>query len=346
MIHLEHLDIEFPGFRVDDVNLHVEEGEFFALIGPTGSGKSLVLESIAGLVRQARCRLMVQGEDMSHLAPEKRGIGIVYQDNALFPHLNVMQNVSFGLRYYKGNRQEARDRVERLIDMLGLRRLVHRSVARLSGGEKQRISIARALSVNPRVLLLDEPLSALDPNFREEIRLVLKELHETLGTTFFMVTHDFSEAMFLANRVGVMHRGKLEQIGETRDVFCRPNTPFVAKFVGMKNVYSAEFEGKMAHFDALSCALEHTPALGAEYLALRPEDIELYPRGAKIPEHFAHFSGKLVGIQDLGFVFELAAQVAGLEFRTILDRKRMLASSLCPGDEVQIAFPPSAVHCF
>lgn len=343
MIQLEQVTVALPGFAVRDISLQVAAGEFFALLGPTGAGKTVILESIAGLVRVTRGRIRVDGRDLTHLPPERRRIGIVYQDYALFPHLTVMENIRFGLRYHGVGAADGRRRIDHLIELLGLQRIVQRRPLHLSGGEKQRVCLARALSVNPQVLLLDEPLSALDPNFREEIRRALKELHRELGITFMMVTHDFNEALCLADRVGVIREGVMEQIGTTEEVFEQPASPFVANFVGMKNVFEGRFANGSAEFCGLSCPLP-TEATG-RYLALRPEDIVL----AKAPLTDAVcqvFSGEIAKIVPLGFVHEISVSCQEAEFVTYLDRKNLFKSGFEVGDAVMLGFDPTAAHVF
>jgi molybdate/tungstate transport system ATP-binding protein len=343
MIQLDALTIALPGFTVRDVSLQVAAGEFFALLGPTGSGKTVILEAIAGLVKVTHGQIRVDGRNLTHLPPERRRIGIVYQDYALFPHLTVMANICFGLRYHGIDRVEGQQRIDHLIDLLGLQRIVQRRPLHLSGGEKQRVCLARALSVNPQVLLLDEPLSALDPNFREEIRRALKDLHRELGITFMMVTHDFNEALCLADRVGVIREGVMEQVGTTEEVFEQPATPFVANFVGMKNVFVGRFAHGLAEFGGLSCPLPKTNS--GRYLALRPEDIVL----AKAPladDNCQEFPGEIEKIVPLGFVHEISVRCQEAEFVTYLDRKNLFNSGFEVGDMVTLGFDPAAVHVF
>ncbi len=194
MIELNDVSIEYPDFAARDVCLRVFEGEFFALLGPTGAGKTLILEAIAGVVSVSRGSVVVRGVDVTNVPPEKRRVGIVYQDLGLFPNLNVMDNIRYGLRYHRDDdsAESRSERVRRLIDLLSLERLLKRSVHNLSGGEKQRIALARCLAVNPSLVLLDEPVSSLDVNKRGEVLTLLKDLHENLGATFLMVTHEFS----------------------------------------------------------------------------------------------------------------------------------------------------------
>lgn len=344
MIQLETVTVVLPGFTVRDISLQVATGEFFVLLGPTGAGKTVILESIAGLVPVTQGRVRVNCRELTHLPPERRRIGIVYQDFALFPHLTVMENIRYGLRYHGIGDAEGRQRIEYLIDLLGLQRIVKRRPLHLSGGEKQRVCLARALSVNPQVLLLDEPLSALDPNFRVDIRRALKELHRELGITFMMVTHDFNEALCLADRVGVIREGILEQIGTTEEVFEQPATPFVANFVGMKNIFEGHFTQGRAEFGGLNCAMPSATAEG-RYLALRPEDIILTrePRGDSSAQHFA---GEIASITPLGFIQEIAVRCSDAEFVTYLDRKNLYRSGFREGDAVMLGFDPAAAHVF
>ncbi len=343
MIQLEQLTVALPGFTVQDISLQVAPGEFFALLGPTGAGKTVILEAIAGLVKVTQGKIRVDGRDLTHLPPERRRIGIVYQDYALFPHLTVMENIRFGLRYHGIAPAAGKHRIAHLIELLGLQRIVQRRPLHLSGGEKQRVCLARALSVNPAVLLLDEPLSALDPNFREEIRLALKDLHRELGITFMMVTHDFNEALCLADRVGVIREGVMEQIGTTEEIFDQPATPFVANFVGMKNIFEGRFTQGLAEFGGLSCSL---PTMNSgRYLALRPEDIRL----AKAPlagTDCQVFAGEIAKIIPLGFVHEISVRCQEAEFITYIDRKNLFKSGFEVGDVVTLGFDPAAVHVF
>lgn len=278
MITIRGLNIDLREFQLRDINLDVAENEFFILMGPTGAGKTVLLEAIAGLVPIKSGKICIGDRDITGLPPEKRGISIVYQDYALFPHLTVRDNITYGLHFHKTDKREARERLDQLLDVLNLSHLQHRLPANLSGGEKQRVSVARALMVNPRVLLLDEPLSALDPRFREEVRGALKRLHRTSNATFLMVTHDFAEALSLAGRAAVMNDGRIEQMGEIEDIFKRPNSAFVADFVGMRNLFRAEFRGTKAVVTHLEIELGVTPINSHGYIAIRPEDIVISRR--------------------------------------------------------------------
>jgi len=238
MISIRGLEVACGGFRLGPLDLHVAHKEFFAVVGPTGAGKTMLLEAVAGLVEPRRGAIFLEGLEITGLAPERRPVSIVYQDFSLFPHLDVQGNIEFGLRYIKGagnGGQGSGDRagdglVEELMDRLGISHLSKRGVVNLSGGEKQRVALARALAVRPRLLLLDEPLSSLDPSSRQSVRGLLGQIHRAFGTTVIMVTHDFSDLFALADRVAVMNRGRIEQSGSVEEVFSRPATSFVADF--------------------------------------------------------------------------------------------------------------------
>jgi len=232
MIKINNLSIHLPDFAVEDVSLAIEPGEFFILLGPTGAGKSLILEALAGLVPITEGSLHLHGEEITHLPPEKRHLAIVYQDGALFPHLTVEENIAFGLRYQKKEAGDPHAQVHDLMDRLGITHLKKRKPRTLSGGEKQRTALARALAVKPDILLLDEPLSALDPTTRKEISRLLKTLHQEKKMTCLMVTHDFDEARYLGQSMAVIRDGRIEQSGPVHTLFHHPKTPFVARFLG------------------------------------------------------------------------------------------------------------------
>ncbi len=237
MIQIKDLSIHLPGFAVEKVCLTIEEGEFFILLGPTGAGKSLILEALAGLLPIASGSLRLHGKEIAHLPPEKRDLAIVYQDGALFPHLTVEANIAFGLRYMQKKVADPKKQVHHLMERLGIAHLRRRTPLTLSGGEKQRTALARALAIEPKILLLDEPLSALDPTTRGEMIDLLKELHQERSMTCLMVTHDFSEAQFLGQSMAVIQKGRIEQSGPVHDLFHQPKTPFVAQFLGRKEAF-------------------------------------------------------------------------------------------------------------
>jgi molybdate/tungstate transport system ATP-binding protein len=345
MIQLNKLRIDLPRFSIQDIDLSIEKGEFFTLLGPTGAGKTLVLEAIMGLAPVSSGQIIVAGKDVTHLPPEKRGMGIVYQDYALFPHLTVLKNITYGLHYRKIDEQPTQKNLDRLIDQLNLSHLVDRSIHNLSGGEKQRVSLARALAVNPSVLLLDEPLSALDPNFREDIRQVLKKLHQELRITFLMVTHDFAEALFLGERMAIINLGKIEQIDPVSRVFQRPATPFVADFVGMKNIFPATFNKNRAIVDNLELCLQAPPEGRKRYVGIRAEDVsisKLRPSNNGLNV----FKGRVSDIIDRGLYYEISVSTEEVVFRAMLTKSALFEIDPSETKGIYIAIPSSAIHVF
>jgi len=345
MIAIQGLDIDLRDFHLRDINLDVAENEFFILMGPTGAGKTVLLEAIAGLVPIKSGTIYIGGKDITGLPPEKRGISIVYQDYALFPHLTVRDNITYGLHFHKIDKRKAQERLAQLIEVLNLFHLQHRLPANLSGGEKQRVSVARALMVEPKVLLLDEPLSALDPRFREEVRGALKRLHRTSNITFLMVTHDFAEALSLAGRAAVMNNGRIEQVGEIEDIFKRPNSAFVADFVGMKNLFSAKFRGTKALVSGLEIELGVTPVNSHGYIAIRPEDIVISRRRFSSSMRNS-FPAVVTAIIDQGFYYEVRVQSGEVAFASLITKSSLIDLKLRETADVVISFKAASIHFF
>jgi len=225
---------------VDDVDLVIDQGEFFSLLGPSGSGKTTVLRMIAGFELPTAGAVLLDGRDVTHTPPYDRNVNTVFQDYALFPHMTVQENVEYGLKVKKVGRGDRRDRARDALDKVRLGNFGHRRPTQLSGGQRQRVALARALVNRPKVLLLDEPLGALDLKLREEMQVELKEIQRDVGITFVFVTHDQGEALSMSNRVAVFNQGNLEQVGTPREIYEYPATSFVAGFVGTSNVLSVE----------------------------------------------------------------------------------------------------------
>ena len=229
---------------VDGIDLHMPPGEFFTMVGPSGCGKTTTLRMIAGFERPTSGRILLDGEDVAQTPPHRRNVNTVFQSYALFPHLNVADNVAFGLKYKKVTK--ARARARRVAEALALVQLTgfeKRKPGQLSGGQQQRVALARALVLRPRVLLLDEPLGALDARLRKDLQVELKTLQETLGITFVFVTHDQEEALTMSDRVAVMNGGRVEQSGPPQEMYEEPATLFVADFLGVSNLVGAEATG-------------------------------------------------------------------------------------------------------
>lgn len=243
MIELRNVTKHFHFGRVTavrDVSLRVGAGEFVTLLGPSGCGKTTLLRLIAGFEQPSNGRIILDGCDVTDLPPYKRDVNQVFQSYALFPHLCVQDNIAFGLRMRRLPRLEIRRRVAEAIDLVELGGLEKRRPHELSGGQQQRVALARALVCRPKVLLLDEPMAALDAQLRRNMQIELKRLQQRLGITFVFVTHDQSEALLLSDRIAVMNAGAIEQFDQTTEIYTRPKTPFVARFIGQANVFQSQ----------------------------------------------------------------------------------------------------------
>ena len=280
MIQIESLRKSWPGFTLAVERLEIRDGEYFVVLGPSGAGKTVLLSCLGGILQPDRGRIWLGDRDVTALPPERRGIGWVSQFSTLFPHLTVKRNIAFGRRYSKVGREEFERRVARLVDLLELRPLLDRLPAQLSGGEVQRATLARALALEPRVLLLDEPLRGLDPTTQERLRDELARIHRALGTTTLHITHDHVEARALADRIAVLRAGRIEQVGEADEVFERPATCFVARFTGAENLFAlAGGHRNVADDAALVIDRSGLPPLFAAgdstHIAIRPEHVEI-----------------------------------------------------------------------
>jgi len=345
MITIENVNIHLGEFDLREINLSIEKNEFFILMGPTGAGKTVLLEAIAGLIRVDSGHIVVDGRDVTGLPPEKRGVSIVYQDYSLFPHLTVRDNITYGLHFHRTPKAEAAKRFDRLVEDLDLSHLLHRLPANLSGGENQRIALARALIVDPKVLLLDEPLSALDPGFREDLRKGLKRLHETTDATFLMVTHDFSEALSLADRAAVMDGGKIKQVGGMKEIFQRPESTFVADFVGMKNLFTASFHDTKAAINGLEIELGKSPENGHGYIAIRPEDVVLSRRELHSSMRNS-FKGTVTEVTDQGLYYEVSIAIEAVTFKSLITKSSLFDLEIGEGSHIYLSFKATAIHTF
>jgi sulfate transport system ATP-binding protein len=257
-IEVRHISKRFgPFIAVDDVTLEVESGSLTALLGPSGSGKSTLLRIVAGLEWPDVGEVLISGQDATALAPQKRGVGFVFQHYAAFKHMTVRDNVAFGLRVRKRPKPEIRDRVDELLRLVQLQDFGHRYPAQLSGGQRQRMALARALAPEPRVLLLDEPFGALDSRVRAELRNWLRRLHDEVHVTTVFVTHDQEEAMEVADQIAVLDHGRLQQVGTPRELYDEPETEFVMRFVGD----ASSLDGELVRPHDIDLA--HEPVEGA-----------------------------------------------------------------------------------
>jgi ABC-type Fe3+/spermidine/putrescine transport system ATPase subunit len=265
---------------LQDVGLDIDEGEFVTLLGPSGCGKTTLLRIAAGFVQPSRGRVLLQGRDVTHLPPHKRPINMVFQRPTLFPHLDVYGNVAFGLRLARIPDSEIRQRVRKALEQVRLPDFGLRRSHELSGGQMQRVALARVLVGQPRVLLLDEPLSALDLAIRLQMEEELRRLHREIGTTFVYVTHDQREALALSNRIAVLNKGRIEQLGPPNEIYRKPATPFIARFVGNANVVPVELRPSRDGMSMLEIGgnrleIAAVSDTGSAWLVLRPEAIRL-----------------------------------------------------------------------
>jgi len=345
MIKVKNLSKRWREFSLENINLEVRHGEYFTILGPTGAGKTLLLELIAGFHRPDEGEIWINDKNITDFPPEQRKVGFVYQDYSLFPHLNVEENVKFGLKLKKIPKSETDEKIRRAMNLLGLTHLSKRLPKTLSGGEQQKVALARAIVLDPEVLLLDEPLSALDTQTQERLRKELKDLHERSGITTIHVTHDHVEAILLGDRIGILSDGKLIQVGDPDEVFRKPKWEFVAKFVGVENIFPGKSELKkgLATIDIGNVLIEAvTQKEGKVKVCIRPEDILLSKRPIKSSGRNM-LQGKITEISDRGTTVKLKVDV-GRELVVIITKRSFLDMKLRIGSEIYASFKASSVH--
>ncbi len=260
---------------LDDVSVEIRQGEFFTLLGPSGCGKTTLLRLIAGFEMPTDGLILLDGQDITYLPPNKRPVNTVFQSYALFPHLTVAQNISFGLEMMGKPRAEIAARTEKMLALVKLEAMAGRKTSQLSGGQQQRVALARALAPQPKVLLLDEPLSALDLKLRQAMQIELKRLQQETGITFVFVTHDQEEALTMSDRIGVMSNGKLQQVGTAKEIYTTPKNRFVASFIGETNFLAAKADGTKARLASGDVVDLAAPVTGDVTLTVRPEQVRL-----------------------------------------------------------------------
>ena len=331
-VSFQNVSRHFGAVRaVDDVSLTIAEGEFFAMLGPSGSGKTTCLRLIAGFDQPTSGHIEIFGETAEGVPPYRRNVNTVFQDYALFPHMRVLDNVAYGLMVKGVGKAERHAQAREALALVKLGGLETRRPAELSGGQRQRVALARALVNRPKVLLLDEPLGALDLKLREQMQVELKALQKQLGITFVFVTHDQGEALSMADRVAIFNDGKLVQVGTPRDVYERPQTRFVADFVGSSNVLDPDFSARYCGTRA--------------WTSIRPESIKIGPRGIFMPD-----GRRIDGLGPEGVV--IAVQYQGAIIRVSVDIDGTLINAAIPatelggrlGERVTLSWGPKALH--
>lgn len=349
MIRIENLSKDLGEFFLRDVSLEINDGEYFMVLGPTGAGKTILLETIAGIYRADSGRIFLNEQDITDIPPRERNIGMVYQDYTLFPFLTVEENIGFGLKSRKVKKREIKRRVDELANLMGVSHLLHRYPGTLSGGEQQRIAIARALIMEPKVLLLDEPLSALDTQTAERLRQELKNVHSITNTTIIHVTHSFEEAFLLGSRMAVMDKGEIVQVGTPNEVFRKPESEFAAEFLGVGNLFQGEshVDNDIARIDVDGINIvSATLKPGSVHVSIRPEDV-LVSTKQIVSSARNSFKGKIASIVDAGSILKIAVDVGiDIPFIVAITKQSFDELNLKTGGKVYITFKASAVHVF
>ena len=336
IVSLRDIVVEFDGQRIlDGLNLDIHDKEFVTLLGPSGCGKTTTLRLIAGFLEPNSGKVLLKGEDITGVPPYKRPVNTVFQKYALFPHLNVYENVAFGLRLKKLPEETIRPKVLEMLETVGLRGFERRSINQLSGGQQQRVAIARSLVNQPRVLLLDEPLGALDLKLRKEMQLELKRLQREMNITFVYVTHDQEEALTMSDTVVVMNKGNIQQIGSPQDIYNEPRNAFVAKFIGDSNIVDGIMEKDfLVSFGGqeFACVDRGFKPREPVQVVIRPEDVDIVPPSA----------GKLTGlVREVifkGVHFEMHVDVEGKEWLIHSTQASQ------PGELIGMNIGPDEIH--
>ena len=336
MIHLENISKEYDGATVlSDINLYILKNEFLTLLGPSGCGKTTTLRLIGGFEYPTTGRVIYEGKDITDVPPYKRRVNTVFQKYALFPHLNVRDNIAFGLKIKKMSRGEIDRRVDKMLSLVNLAGYGKRSVASLSGGQQQRIAIARALVNEPDVLLLDEPLGALDLKLRKEMQLELKSMQQQLGITFIYVTHDQEEALTMSDTIVVMNSGRILQIGPPKTIYDEPKNAFVARFIGESNI----IRGTMVHDELVSFSGVDFPCVDAGFgenvpvdVVIRPEDIVI------VGEDIGQLTGTVTSVLFKGVHYEMMIDAGDFTWK-------VHSTTMQPaGSRVGLAIVPFNIH--
>jgi spermidine/putrescine transport system ATP-binding protein len=337
---------------VDDVTITVGRGEFFSMLGPSGCGKTTSLRMIAGFEEPDRGRVELTGRDIVGVPPYKRNVNTVFQSYALFPHLTVADNVAFGLRRKKVSKSAVRDRVKRYLDLVQLNGYDDRRPSQLSGGQQQRVALARALVNEPAVLLLDEPLGALDLKLRKQMQLELMRIQREVGVTFVYVTHDQEEALVMSDRLAVMSQGRVEQVGFPEDIYERPATRFVAGFIGTSNIIEAAVTGRVGEFLQVEAApgdrllvpapTDRSVSPGDRVsFTVRPEKLRVVAESDVVADRLCTVSGTVVDVVYQGVSTQLVIRTdAGTTLVVFRQNSERVSDAGVPGTRARIVWDP------
>ena len=346
----EHVQKSYDGetLVVKDLNLSIGKGEFLTMLGPSGSGKTTCLMMLAGFETATHGEIRLGGTNINHMPPHKRGIGMVFQNYALFPHMSVAENLAFPLEVRKMGKAEREEKVMRALDMVQMGKFAHRRPAQMSGGQQQRIALARALVFDPELVLMDEPLGALDKQLREHMQFEIKELHNRLGITVVYVTHDQGEALTMSDRVAVFNDGRIQQLAPPDELYERPKNSFVAQFIGENN----KLPGIVESYDNEKCTvrlqtgelIDATPVnirhVGQETLvSIRPERVEFKPE--MMPEGAHMIEAEVLEVIYMGDIFRTRMRVAGTEDFVMKSRNTMGQTRLAAGQKLKIGWHPA-----
>ena len=312
LIRLQDLTMEFDGERIlDGINLYINDHEFLTLLGPSGCGKTTTLRLIGGFLTPTSGNVLFDGQRINDVPPYKRQINTVFQRYALFPHLDVFDNIAFGLRVAKLPKAQITERVNQMLEIVSLKGYGHRHISALSGGQQQRVAIARALVNQPKVLLLDEPLGALDLRLRKDMQIELKRIQQAMGITFIYVTHDQEEALSMSDTVVVMDKGRIQQIGRPEDIYNEPRNAFVADFIGESNILDGVMlrDYRVKFFDReFQCVDKGFAANESVDVVIRPEDIDI------VPPAQGHLVGTVTSVTFKGLNYDIIVEFKGFKW--------------------------------
>jgi molybdate transport system ATP-binding protein/molybdate/tungstate transport system ATP-binding protein len=345
MIKIKNISKNLGQFSLKEVTLDIKNAEYFMIIGPTGAGKTILLETIAGIYHPDKGRILMDGKDITNIPPRNRNISMVYQDYMLFPHLNVEENIAFGLKLRKIPKEKIKQKVNESANFLNIHHLLHRYPQTLSGGEKQRIAIARALVTEPHALLLDEPLSALDTQTRGRLREELKKIHSITKITIAHVTHNFEEVFSLGECVAVMNRGRIIQVGKPDEIFRKPNSEFVANFVSIENLFKgiSIINNGIANISVNGVNIISTTCKSGDVaITIRPEDILVSKKSIESSARNV-FKGKIKDIVDNGAIIKIVVDI-GIVLVAVITRRSLEDMKLKRGMSVYVTFKAANVH--